>query len=53
MPAFALNPFVLNMINSLARFDIQGILVTVLVLTISLSFHENGPMPGGCLQAGR
>jgi hypothetical protein len=40
MPAFALNPFVLNMINSLARFDIQGILVTVLVLTISLSFHE-------------
>lgn len=32
--------FTLNLINSLARFDIQGILVTVLVLTISLSFHE-------------
>lgn len=35
MPVFALNLF-----NSLTRFDLQGILVTVLVLTISLSFHE-------------
>jgi len=40
MPSFASGPAALNMINSLAQFDIQGILVTVLVLTISLSFHE-------------
>jgi Zn-dependent protease len=30
----------LSLINSLAQFNIQGILITILVLTISLSFHE-------------
>jgi Zn-dependent protease len=30
----------MNMINSLSRLDLPGILVSVLVLTISLSFHE-------------
>lgn len=30
----------MSLLNNLANFNIQGILVTILVLTISLSFHE-------------
>ena len=52
MPIIAMSGMLDNILNFLGYSSIQEFLIIILVLCISLSFHEASPRLG-CQQAGR